>query len=66
MSDKKPISVEITAENINRILYYLGSRPFTEVVELINIIQESKPLFENPVPFLPVNDDLERRIDAKR
>ena len=47
--EKKLLSISLTVEVANNILQYLATRPYQEVVELINLIQKSEPTFESDI-----------------
>lgn len=49
-------SVNLTVDLVNAILGYLGTKPFTEVAQLINAIQtQVAPQIQQETPVEPVD-----------
>jgi len=46
--EKKLIALTVTVEVANKLLQYLSTKPYAEVVELINLVQKSEPVYEAP------------------
>ena len=46
MEDKKLIAVKMTVETVEKVLQYLSNQPYNQVVQLIDIIQKSEPVYQ--------------------
>lgn len=50
MEPEKEVRYSLSEKTINQVLGYLGTRPFTEVVALINAVNaDAKPVVESEV-----------------
>ena len=46
--EKQLIAVKLTVDVANKVLQYIGTKPYNEVKELIDMIQKSEPVFAEP------------------
>ena len=46
MEDKKLIAVKLTVETVEKVLLYLSNQPYNQVMQLIDIIQKSEPVYQ--------------------
>jgi len=56
MEDKKLIAVKLTVETVEKVLQYLSNQPYNQVVQLIDMVQKSEPVYQDQLDLTSKSD----------